>query len=231
MRSVLVTAALLGALAGVPVLAQDATAPAADAATPAPAPGATETPPEAPAESADAPASEAAPESSAEATAAAPAPRQPPTSRDQVGFGEAYIRDQFADWMVRCIKLDQQDDLCEMHQPLNDPDGTRTAEFNLFPLERGQIAAGGTIVSPLETILTEGVRLSIDGGEVKVYPFTFCNRVGCVAQVGFLETELNQFRRGRTSVIQIVPLAAPDQTVLLTVSLSGFTAAYASLLP
>lgn len=203
MRQRLVPFAFL-ALAALPVAAQEA---------------ATEAPAETPAEADQAP-----------AAAAPAAPAGPPTSREEAQVGQPYVVETFTDWTVRCIRLDQPEDLCEMHQPLFDDSGTRTAEINIFPLDRGdQVVAGGTVVTPLETLLPEGVRMSVDGGETRVYPFTFCNRVGCVAQVGFRGTEVDQFRRGRSALVQIVPLAAPDQTVALQMSLSGFTAAFEAL--
>ena len=97
----------------------------------------------------------------------------------------------------------------------------------MFPLpEGGQAAAGATIVAPLETLLTENLTLGIDGAEPKRYPFTFCNRAGCVARVGFTAEELQQFRNGNAAQMSIVPAAAPDQRVELTISLSGFTAGF-----
>ena len=117
-----------------------------------------------------------------------------------------------------------------MYQLLADADGNSVAEINLFNLpEGGQALAGGTIATPLETLLTQQIRLSVDGSQAKRYPFTFCNTVGCFSRVGFTQEEVDGFKRGNEATITIVPAAAPNETVDLTVSLSGFTAAWTAV--
>lgn len=145
--------------------------------------------------------------------------------------GEPYIREAFGDWALRCLKAeDGKDDPCQLYQLLKDADGNAVAEISTFPLPAGnKAAAGATIVVPLETLLTQQLRLTIDSGTPKVYPFTFCNAAGCVARVGFTTEEVNQFKRGAGATLRMVPAAAPDQEVLLNLSLSGFTAGFDSV--
>jgi invasion protein IalB len=83
-----------------------------------------------------------------------------------------------------------------------------------------------TIVVPLETLLNEQLQLSVDGTSTRRYPFTFCNRAGCVARVGFTAAEINQFKRGNAATLRMVPAASPEDEVILNISLSGFTAGY-----
>lgn len=144
--------------------------------------------------------------------------------------GQPYIREEFSDWAIRCMRAPEGNpDPCQLYQLLQDEDGNNVAEISVFPLEDGgQAAAGATIVAPLETLLTENLTLSVDGGSARTYPFTFCNRAGCVARVGFTQEEVNQFKRGVEAQIRMVPAAAPDQEVTLDISLSGFTDAYDS---
>ncbi len=145
--------------------------------------------------------------------------------------GEPYVRDAFGDWALRCIKEEEGNtDPCTLYQLLLGADGAAVAEFNLFPLPAGgRVAAGATIVVPLETLLTEQLTIAVDGQNPRVYPFNFCNRAGCVARVGFTQGEVEEFKRGIASVVRIVPAAAPDQQVVLDVSLLGFTAGYETL--
>ena len=145
--------------------------------------------------------------------------------------GEPYIREAFGDWALRCLKAeDGKDDPCQLYQLLKDADGNAVAEISTFPLPAGnKAAAGATIVVPLETLLTQQLRLTIDSGTPKVYPFTFCNAAGCVARVGFTTEEVTQFKRGAGATLRMVPAAAPDQEVLLNLSLSGFTAGFDSV--
>jgi invasion protein IalB len=141
--------------------------------------------------------------------------------------GETYIREAFGDWSLRCLKAETGEDPCQLYQLLKDADGNAVAEISMFPLpEGGQAAAGATIVAPLETLLTEQITISVDGTGSRRYPFTFCNQAGCVARVGFTAEEVAQFKAGAEASMRIVPAAAPDQEVVLKISLVGFTAGY-----
>ena len=85
------------------------------------------------------------------------------------------------------------------------------------------------MIVPLETLLTENLLLSVDGGKAKVYPFTFCSTIGCVARIGFTAAEVEQFKKGAKGVVTIVPVVAPDQKVTVELSLKGFTAGYTAV--
>ncbi|MBP1804426.1 invasion associated locus B family protein [Rubellimicrobium aerolatum] len=152
-----------------------------------------------------------------------------PAAPGEPRVGEAYTRETFGEWALRCLKAEEGPDPCQLYQLLKDEDGNNVAEISMFPLPEGQrAAAGATIVAPLETLLTEELTLSVDGNAARRYPFTFCNRAGCVARVGFTQEELDQFKAGNAAQLSIVPAAAPDQTVNLAISLSGFTAGFDS---
>ena len=144
--------------------------------------------------------------------------------------GETYITQTIKDWSVRCVRTDSGNDPCRLHQLLRDGQGTPVAEINFFTVpEGGQIAAGASVVTPLETLLTENIRLAVDSGKARVYPFRFCSQIGCISRMGFTADELAQFKRGVAAQIVIVPASAPDAEVVLTVSLSGFTAGFDAL--
>ena len=144
--------------------------------------------------------------------------------------GQTYDVQSIKDWTLRCVKTESGDDPCRLHQLLRDAQDTPVAEINFFTVpEGGQIAAGASVVTPLETLLTEQIRLSIDGGQARLYPFRFCNRIGCISRMGFTADELAQFKRGANAQIVIVPATAPDAEVVLSISLSGFTAGFDAL--
>lgn len=151
------------------------------------------------------------------------------STRDEAVQGQTYLKGAFTDWTLRCVRIEQVEDPCELHQPLRDAGGAPTAEFNIFPVPNGPAVAGSTIITPLETLLTKNLKMSIDGGEAKIYPFAFCNRIGCVAQVGFTQAEIDAMKRGSSAEIVIYPAAAPDSAVSLKLSLSGFTAGMETL--
>ena len=114
-----------------------------------------------------------------------------------------------------------------MYQLLKDENGGDVAEVSVFRLQNGgQVVAGGTFVVPLETLLTQKLSISVDGGQAKRYDFSFCTQVGCYARVGFTADDVARFKAGSAATVAIVPALAPDQRVELEMSLSGFTAGF-----
>lgn len=173
------------------------------------------------------PAQQAAPDGSVAPGGAAD---ELPASRLDAEPNGPYLLGEFTDWTVRCIRLEgAPTDPCEMHQTLFGPNGAATAEINIVPIAREGVAAGATLVTPLETLLSRDIRLTIDDGAPRTYRFTFCSEQSCVAQVGFTAEELDAMRGGQTAVMRIYPLAAPEQPVDLEISLSGFTAGFQAM--
>lgn len=151
---------------------------------------------------------------------AAPVPQEPQP-------GQQYLKEVFNDWGLRCLKVEDGEDPCQMYQLLNDADDNSVAEIAIVSLpDSGQAIAGATIVVPLETLLTEQLVLRVDGGTARRFPFNFCNAGGCVTRLGLSGEDIALFRRGAEATLTMVPAAAPDQTVTVTMSLSGFTAAF-----
>lgn len=142
--------------------------------------------------------------------------------------GQTYTQEEHGDWDVRCVRTESGNDPCQLYQLLQDQDGNNVAEISLFPLpeSNGQAVAGATVITPLETLLTAQIALSVDGSEPKRYPFGWCSSVGCFSRIGFTADEVVRFRRGAEATLTIRPVAAPDQTVDLGISLAGFTAGY-----
>lgn len=139
--------------------------------------------------------------------------------------GEVYLGGTFDLWQLRCAKTKDGSDPCELYQMLKDDKGNSVAEVSLFLLPPGgKAAAGATIIVPLETLLTANLTLAIDTAQPKVYPFTVCGQVGCVARIGFTADEVAQLKKGNKATVTIVPFAAPDQKVSLDMSLKSFTA-------
>ncbi|MDG1119070.1 MAG: invasion associated locus B family protein [Flavimaricola sp.] len=141
--------------------------------------------------------------------------------------GEPYVREVFGDWALRCLVAEVGEDPCQMYQLLLDPSENPVAEISIVPLaDGGPAVAGVVVVVPLETLLTEQLTLSIDGGEARRYAFNFCNRAGCVARFGLTDEQVALLKRGASGVLTIVPAAVPDQQINLTMSLIGFTAGF-----
>lgn len=147
------------------------------------------------------------------------------TNTPQVG--QAYTREKIGDWDIRCIKAEEGEEPCQMYQLLDDGQGAPVAEVSLFRLpEGGQAVAGATVIVPLETALPQQLTLAIDNNNARRYPYSFCNPVGCYVRLGLTPNDVASFKRGNEAKLTIVPALAPDQTVELTMSLTGFTAAF-----
>lgn len=145
----------------------------------------------------------------------------------EVALGAVYIDSKYVDWELRCIKSEAEIDPCQIYQLLGDGKGNPVAEINIFPLPaKEEAAAGATVITPLETLLTQQLSLSVDGSKPKKYPFSWCSDIGCFSRMGFSDGDIAIFKKGVSATLTIVPVAAPDQKVNLKVSLSGFTAAY-----
>lgn len=145
--------------------------------------------------------------------------------------GDLFARESHGDWQVRCFKAPEgQADQCQLFQRMVRPDGTPFVDMNFFnPPEGSGVVGGGTLVAPLQVLLTAGVVISIDGAPPRRYPFSFCDQNGCFARMGFTEGEMLGFKEGTSAEIILVPALAPDQQVTTTMSLAGFTAGLAAL--
>lgn len=145
--------------------------------------------------------------------------------------GSTYFKEEHGAWQMRCVHAPEgQTDPCQLYQLLSDDGDNPTAEISVFAIENEQGAvAGATIATPLETLLTQQLRLAVDDGQAKVYPFTWCSQSGCFARVGFTADDIAAFKAGAKATLTIVPMAAPDQTVDLDISLEGFTAGFEAL--
>ncbi len=181
----------------------------------------------------------AAPETAPEAAPAVPLPADlsmgqevqvgpaPIATPENATVGQTYLSGSYGVWEQRCVKTEDGSDPCQLYQLLKDESGGPVAEISMFDLPAGaQAAAGATVVAPLETLLTANLQITIDTGTAKVYPFTFCAQIGCIARIGFTAEEVDQFRKGAGAVMTIVPAVAPDQKVALNISLNGFTAGF-----
>lgn len=145
------------------------------------------------------------------------------------GVGSNYTAATFEAWEQKCVRTESGTDPCQLYLLLKDKEGNSVGEFTMFNLPKGTegpAVAGATFIAPLETLLTAGMSLQIDGAKGKIYPFTFCTQIGCIARIGFTAEEITAMKSGANAMITIVPFVAPDEKVELTVSLKGFTAGF-----
>jgi len=147
----------------------------------------------------------------------------------EVAQDGSYIRESYEDWQIKCLRAESEDtpELCQMYQLLTESQGNPVAEFSLYKLANaGNVVAGATLAVPLGTLLSEELKLSVDGGKAKSYSYSFCTMAGCFARIGLTQADVDALKRGATATLEIVPAQAPDQRVRIDASLNGFTAAY-----
>jgi invasion protein IalB len=160
---------------------------------------------------------------------AQPAPAQPGAAAPAAN--QPYVREKSGDWDVRCQKAQDGTEHCDLHQLIRQASGNPIADIAVGPLPPGQPdVAGAMILTPLETLLTRNLGLSIDGGPTKEYPFGFCNRAGCYVRVNFSAPELAQLEKGKKMTITIYAVQNASSPINLDVSLNGFSKGYDALL-
>lgn len=131
------------------------------------------------------------------------------------------------DWQIRC-RTDNAS--CFMYQLAIDAREVPISEMSIIPLQtEDDRVAGFTVVTPLRTLLTEGVTLQIDNGRQQKYQFGWCTEAGCAARFAVRNDGLSQFKRGNKARLTVVSVEKPDVPVILDVSLKGFTAAFEDL--
>ena len=144
--------------------------------------------------------------------------------------GEQYIREKSGDWEVSCIKTQEGNDPCAMVQILNGPQGEPIAEITIGKLpEGGAAVAWANVIVPLETLLQAQLAISVDGAPRKLYNYHHCVPVGCVAQLGLTQGDIDAMKAGSKAVLSLVPARAPDQIINMDMSLSGFTSGFDGL--
>lgn len=143
-------------------------------------------------------------------------------------LGERYSKEKHGDWDLACVKTEAPQDPCSLLQIVLDENGNPLAEMSLFRIESANspAVAGATVIVPLETQLAAGLTIAIDGAPAKRYGFTFCNQLGCVAQIGLTQEDVDAYKRGNEAVMSLRPAQAPDRVIDMKLSLSGFTAGY-----
>ena len=93
---------------------------------------------------------------------------------------EPYIKERFENWTLKCIKPVNSIERCEANQIIFNQKQQPVAEISIYKLPQNQVAAAAaTIIVPLETALSDGLIMKIDGFEAKKYHFKFCNSLGC----------------------------------------------------
>lgn len=141
--------------------------------------------------------------------------------------GDETVEAVHGDWQVRCSTAREE---CYLYQLARDARDVPVAEMSVVLLkDNAEVAAGITVITPLRSLLTEGLAVQIDNNSVRKYQYSWCTEVGCFARFGVTQQGLDGFKRGNLARLTVVSAERPDAPVILDVSLAGFTAATADL--
>lgn len=153
------------------------------------------------------------------------------SSLNDTKIGDSYTFERYDDWNIQCVKApNPQIDPCQLYQTLYDQNSNAVAEIHLFLVpNNNEIAAGASLMTPLETLLPRKIQLYIDTNPGKEYPFIFCTTLGCVARIALNESEINKLKKGNFVKAVIYSARDPDVAITATLSLKGFTAALKKL--
>lgn len=155
----------------------------------------------------------------------------PVAQSEENQIGKDFIKEEHGDWKVLCTIVGEgKAPNCRLFQILEDINGGSVAELSIIALSsKAQAEAGVNFVSPLGTLLTTQLSMRVDAGQVKRYPFSWCETQGCVVRFGLTKAELSNLKKGNKAIMTIVAAAAPTKPLSLNVSLKGFTAAWKAL--
>lgn len=140
------------------------------------------------------------------------------------------VRSTHGDWAIRCAG---DRGVCVMQTVGKGADGNDVLEIRIRKLDDVRTQEGQTvpaaiqIATPLGVLLRAGVRVQVDGGQVRTGLYEICLPQACIVRDLVPDEFLNAMRRGNIAKMTIVSPAQGE--VSIDVSLRGFTAAFDAL--
>lgn len=141
------------------------------------------------------------------------------------------VQETYRDWVVRC-ETPQLDDgtsgeqVCEMAQELSQTDsGQLVLRVALQAMADGTAAL--TLITPFGLRLSEGVAIGVAAQRVAEIGFRTCLPKGCIATGVLDATAIAPLKAGETA--QVIMAADAGNNLSLSVTLNGFTGAWARL--
>lgn len=135
------------------------------------------------------------------------------------------VTEQFKSWRYACI---EQGDAsrCEIGQAAVNEQGQMVSQIIIGKnLEgKGQVQ----IIAPLMMDLKAGMQVMVDQQQLAELDYLFCNQGSCVVAELLTKDMLGAMKAGNDMQINIAAISG--QTMTITYSLSGFSAAYARLM-
>lgn len=132
------------------------------------------------------------------------------------------LSEVYGDWTVHCVGP-QDSRQCIMAQSLN------AAENNQRILQVEVSIGGGqtelAMLAPLGVLLPAGATTTIDGNAPSTLAYHTCLNAGCILRSTVDDAKVAELRRGKSMAVAL-QAAETRQTIALTVSLKGFSAAH-----
>lgn len=122
----------------------------------------------------------------------------------ELQFGQIYVKLMYGDWMLCCMKMLDNNDLCEFYQFLKDVQGVLVVEILILLMSGGEVLVVVMIVVLLEIDFQVGMQLQIDQNQVCCYFFMLCVLVGCVLWIGLIEVELGNMKCGKSVIVSLL---------------------------
>jgi invasion protein IalB len=138
--------------------------------------------------------------------------------------GASALNEAHGSWTVNCTLVEAGKD-CAFSQTAGNPQ-TGTALVAVELAAPAGNKAEGMLMTAFGLRLDAGVQLGIDGQQLgQARPFLTCVSTGCLVPLDFDEVALSAMKVGTT--LEVTGVKVDDgQPVTVTLSLTGFTAAY-----
>jgi invasion protein IalB len=135
------------------------------------------------------------------------------------------VTEQFKNWRYACVEQGENS-RCEIGQAAVNDQGQMVSQIIIGknPEGKGQVQ----IIAPLMMDLKAGMQLQVDQQKLADLDYLFCNQGSCVVAELLSKDMLRAMKAGNDMQINIA--AINGQTMTITYSLSGFSAAYARLM-
>jgi invasion protein IalB len=131
------------------------------------------------------------------------------------------VKSVHGDWQVRCDSPPgTQENQCALVQSVTAEDRPDVGLIIIVVKRAGQNSPLLRVVAPMGVMISAGLGLKIDGGEVGRAGFIRCLPNGCVAEVVMDDSLLKQFRSGQTATFII--FQTPEEGIGFPINLKGF---------
>lgn len=139
------------------------------------------------------------------------------------------LSESYGSWTVQCQQVgegEQRQRVCQMSQELiQQQPRQRVLVFALTQTKEGAVKA--TVISPFGLLLSEGLRVELDGKEIVRGTFKTCLPIGCISEIDLGPDVIRELSAG--AKVAVMTTANTGQPVRTDITLDGFSAAYQRL--